>query len=191
MKGWWSGILVFSATAAANPVQSDCTAAELKALLAPGITSQFVSRGQTLTQDCAPVTVSPERQVLLVAKVFNSGGGYEAYLSLFERKGFSETATAVFKSFMLGFDLFPVQVNKNVRLAFVHPATDKSKIVLFMNVQSGPAASRFARWELTLDKMGLTEVPNRYWPLEAGIVPKVYDDGGTFRALIDSRSVEL
>lgn len=184
-------LIALAGTAQANVIKSDCTPAEMKVLQHANILTQFISRGRILAQDCVPVTLSPERQVLLVAHVLNSPTGYETYLALFERKGFSESSTATFKSSLLGFDLFPVLFKGNQRLVFVHPSSDKTKIAAYLNVQQAPGSSKLARWELALDKYTLTEQTNRYWPLEAGIMPKIYDDKGVYRALIESRSVEL
>ncbi len=187
----WFAALVLNVHAVPVVVQSDCTPAELKLLKAPGIVNQFVNKGLVVSEDCAPLSVSPERQVLAVLQVFNTSGGYESYLSIFERKGFVESSAATFKSSMLGFDVFPVLVKGNHRLLFIHPSSDKTKIVLYLNVQVSPNSSRLSRWELALEQLVLSEVTARSWSIEAGVLPKIYEDGGVLRALMESRAVEL
>lgn len=193
MIAWFAAAVLGAYAASGNStmVKSDCTPAELKVLRTPAIVAQFVTKGRVVNEDCTPVVISPERSVLAVVQVFNTPTGYESYLSIFERKGFAETSAATFKSSMLGFDLFPMLVENNHRLIFIHPASDKTKVVLFLNVQISPNSSRLTRFELALEKFNLTETPGRGWPIEAGVLPKIYDDGGLMRALMESRAVEL
>ena len=183
-------ILCAGLGAGAQVIQSDCTPAELKILQSPDIVNQF-TRGKMMAQDCTPLKSSPEKEMLLVAHVVNAAGGYESYLSLFERKGFTEQAVPIFKSALIGFDIFPVLNNMVHRLLFVHPSSDKLKLVMYLNLQIAPATSKLSRWEYTYDKKELVEAANKYWMLEAGVMPKIYDEKGVFRALIESRSVEL
>ncbi len=170
-------------------IQSDCSAPEKKHLQALGFVSQYVLQGSISAQDCTPVKMG-ERELLLINVVANTKSGLESYVALYDRAGFSDKAAPVFKSAALGFDTFPVLVKNVQRLAFVHPSTDKARIVLFMSIQTGPAATRLARWELNLDKKELLET-TRAWNFEAGILAKIYQDKESWRALIDIRSVEL
>jgi len=177
--------------ARAQTIQSDCTPAEVKALQSAEVINQFVSQGKVHTHDCTPVKPAPDKEYLLAFHVFNARGGYESYMSLFERKGFNEKSVALFKSTMIGFDMFPLLVGKAHRLMFVHTHSDKAKLVLYLNPQLSPSASKLARWEYSYERKQLIEVLNRFWLMEAGVLPKIYDDRGTHRALIESRSVEL
>jgi hypothetical protein len=191
VKWFLISLFVFTFETGALVMKSDCTPAELKALQGPDILNQFVLKGSVLALDCTPIGLTPEREVLLVTQVFNAPGGYEAYLSVFERKGLHDSTIATFKSAMLGFSLLPVLYKGEQRLLFVQPSPEKGKLTIYLNVQSGPSATRFARWELNWTKFALVEVPGRYWPLEVGIMPKIYDEKGKWRALIDTRSVEI
>ncbi len=182
-------VLFFSPVALAQLVQSDCLPAEQKILRSAEFSRQFVIHGFLPVQDCTPIK-GLDKELLLINVVASTTAGLESYISLFERKGFSENAVAVFKSPALAFDTFPVLVKNVQRLAFVHPASDKSKLILYMSMQTGPAAARLARWEYTYDKKELHET-NRNWPFEAGIIAKIYEDATTWRALIEVRSVEL
>ena len=184
-------LMVGASHARAELIKSDCTTAELKILQSPEILNHFVLKGEMLTQDCTPVKVPPDKEYLLVATVINAQGGYQSYLSLFDRKGLNDKAVPFFKSAMMSFDMFPVQVNKVHRLIFVHPSSDKAKLVLFVNLQISPAATKLSRWEFSYETKELVETANRFWLLEAGVLPKIYDDTGVFRALLDSRAVEL
>lgn len=173
--------------AGAQAIKSDCQTVELKVLHHPEFAKQFVINGSIPIHDCTPVMA--DKELLLINVVASTKAGLESYISLFERKGFNEKATAVFKSPALAFDTFPVLVKNVQRLAFVHPSSDKSKLVLFMSLQTGPATTRLARWEYTYDKKELIET-NRNWTFDAGIIAKIYEDAN-WRALISERSVEL
>ncbi len=189
-KLMWALILCAGPVLQAQVIQSDCTPAEIKILQSPDIVSQFV-KGKMMAQDCTPLKSAPEKEMLLVAHVVNAAGGYESYMSLFERKGFTEKATPIFKSSLIGFDIFPVLNNMVHRLLFVHPTSDKVKLVMYLNLQIAPGTSKLSRWEYTYAQKELVEAANKYWMLEAGIMPKIYDEKGVYRALLESRSVEL
>lgn len=182
----------FLSVVSAQTIVSDCTPAEVKTLQSSAMLEQVVAGGARVqTLDCTPIKPQPDKEYLLALYTLNTKGGYESYLTLFERMGFGDKSVVQFKSTLIGFDLFPVWVNKVHRLMFVHPSSDRTKLVLYLNPQIAPAATKFARWEYSYDKKELIEILNRYWLVEAGILPKIYDDRGTFRALIESRSVEL
>lgn len=181
--------LVVSLPAFAQNIVSDCASAEVKILHHADFVSQYVLQGSLSVQDCTPVKAG-DRKWLLINVVANTRSGLETYVALYERKGFSEKAAPVFKSAALGFDSYPLLVKNVQRLLFVHPATDKSRIVFYMSTQTGPAAARLARWEYLVDKKELVET-NRAWNFEAGVMAKIYQDKQTWRSLIDIRSVEL
>lgn len=181
--------LVFLSTSAGAEIQSDCASAELKSIKNAELQKQFVLNGSVSAFDCTPVMMGSS-EYLLLNIVASTESGLESYLALFDRKGFSERAAPVFKSPALAYDSFPMLVKNVQRLVFVHPSSDKNRLVLFLSLQTGPAATRLSRWELLLDKKTLTET-TRSWTFEAGILAKIYQDKETWRALIDIRSVEL
>src|SRR5262245_29959898 len=114
-------------------IQSDCTAAELKTLKSPVLTMQVLPKGNVVSLDCTPFKGSNDREQLVVIQTFNASGGYQSYLSVYDRQGLNEKSVAQFKSGMVGFDMFPVFYNKLHRLMFIHPYSDKSKLILYMN----------------------------------------------------------
>lgn len=181
--------LMFSASLGRADIQSDCTTLEQKALKNPEFQKQFVINGAVSALDCTPVLMAKD-EMLLVNVVASTGSGLESYVALYNRVGFNEKSASVFKSSALAFDTFPILVKNVQRLAFVHPSSDKNKLVIFLSLQTGPASARLSRWELILDKKSLTET-TRSWNFEAGILAKIYQDKETWRALIDIRSVEL
>lgn len=182
-------VALTATVAQAQVIKSDCSADEQKTLKTSEFAHQFVLSGSLTAQDCTPVKVA-DKEILLISVVASTSAGLESYIALFERKGFSSSAAAIFKSPALGFDTFPILVEGAQRLAFVHPASDKNRLVLYMSIQNGPAVTRLARWEYQFDKKTL-EQTNRTWTFDAGIIAKIYEDRDTLRALIDVRSVEL
>jgi hypothetical protein len=176
---WFALWLAF---AHAQTIQSDCAPAELK--IVPTL-------GKFTAWDCTPVKVDPEKEQILIAAVVNGPTGLESSIFLYDRKGFSGQATPAFKSPTIGYDAFPVLLNQVYRLIFVHPSSDRSRLVFYANFQTGPAATHFARWEFSYENKEIKEGGNRTWALDAGVLPKIYEERGTFRALLGSRSVEM
>lgn len=183
-------LLMFSLPTFANtPFSNDCTPAELKTVEAAEIVAQLV-RGSMVSKDCAALKGAGDREVLVVAMVGNSATGYDSYVAFFDRKTFAPTAKLEAKSAILGFDLFPILFNQKNRLIFVHPASDASRAVLYLNVQASPATTRFSRWEYMFEPKTFTE-GQKIWMIDAGILPKIYEDGPSTRALLGTRSVEI
>lgn len=183
-------LFAFLLSAQAQIIQSDCSASEQKALQSPEFINQFVLQGSLSGQDCTPVKL-PDKELLLINVVASTLSGTESYIALYNRPGFNEKSAALFKSFALGFDTFPILVKNAQRLVFVLPSSDKNKLVLYLVLQTGPAAVRLGRWEYSYATQELHEVTTRVWGFEAGVMAKVYEDKDAWRALIEVRSVEL
>lgn len=166
----------------AQTIQSDCTPPEQKAIS---------SIGKFTTWDCTPVKVNPESEQLLIAAVTNGASGLEGAILLFDRKNFSAKSAPVFKSPTLGYDLFPMLLEQKYRLVFLHPSSDRAHLIMYLNFQTAPNATHFSRWEFSFENKEIKEGGNRTWPLEAGVLPKIYEERGSYRALLESRSVEM
>lgn len=184
-------LALFGCGLAAEPITSDCTPAEQKVMATPEFAALFERTGRLVAKDCTVTKgPAPDTEMLLVAVVGNSATGYESFLGLFDRKTFSAAAKPVFKSPIMGFDMFPMLVNQKYRLLFVHPSSDKNRLVFYVNAQTGPSSSRFSRWEYVFETKAFSEIA-KIWMIEAGTLPKIYDDNGTHRALLGARSVEI
>jgi|GEM_PF-5666753 len=178
--------LSFSIQVFAQGIKSDCSPAESQVLSNPTFFSQ-IAEGKMLASDC---TVGPHNRLYAVL-VINVASGVESYLIAVERKGFTVAAKPSFVSRPLGFDAFPMLVNKDRRLIFIKNETLPKIVAVYMNIQTGPNATRLGRWELDVDAQKLMEIQNRFWPMNAGRVPVLFQKDGEWLATIDKKTVKL
>lgn len=131
--------------AEAQTIKPECSAAEIEILRSEKIRTQFIWDRSLNSIDCFYVQKSETERLIWFLVVTNTSAGLESYLALFDGKGFSESSLAIFKSRPLGFDLFPISVNGQFRLGFVHPKSTLNKLSLFINAQTSPGTSQIGR----------------------------------------------
>lgn len=169
----------------AQTIKSDCAPAETQVLANPTFFNQ-VAQGKLMSSDC---TAGPDNKLFSVMTI-NVPTGVESYLVVTERKGLTVASKPLFVSLPLGFDAFPMMVNKAQRLLFIKNEAGKP-YAIYLNIQTGPNASRLGRWELDLEKKKLIENQQRFWMMNAGRLPKIFEEKGQWRANIDGKTVTL
>lgn len=176
--------------ASANTVikKTECSPSERMILSHPEFLKSVGNSGKLMASDCATL---PEGKMGVVL-ILNASSGVESYFIVFERRGFTVASKPVFVSPALGFDTFPVQVGQDRRLLFVKPDRDHSKLVtLYMNIQTGPSATRLGRYELDLSSLKLSEDPRKFWMIEAGRVPKIVRQKNDWQVEIEKKTFNL
>jgi hypothetical protein len=186
-------LLFFSPLGRADVSKTDCTPKD-KAVLE---SAQFVAGLNSaalklLRYDCVNLNVADHASSFVLVAVVATARGPEAQLAWFDRKTFKSAASNLAKTTEpLGVDAFPISVSGSPRLGFALPKLEQNRLGFYVNVQTAPDVTRLIRFDLDMKSKSFHESNNRIWLVEAGVLPKIYQDGDAWRALIVNRSVEL
>ena len=185
--------LFFSHFALANALKTDCTPKDKAIVESAKFLSDFYPGAlKLLHYDCVNLNVPDDGSSFVLVAVFSTAQGPEAQMAWFDRKTFKGGASSLAKTTdPLGIDVFPLAVNGGSRLGFALPKPEQSRLGIYVNVQTAPEVTRLIRFDLDLKSKSFNESNSRVWLLEAGVLPKIYQDGDVWRALIVNRSVEL
>lgn len=185
------GLLITFSAVSAQTFKTSCSPALQKVIETSAFAKDLSQGSQLQAYDCLSFNPPVPDSWVAIVIVLQVSVGTEAHLLLADQKNLSSAANLLARSEPLGLDAFPVWIDGALRLGFVMPKVEHDRVGIYVNLQTAPAVTRVSRWDLEIKNKTFYEVINRAWTMDAGVQPKIYNDNGVWRALIQQRAVEL